>query len=479
MPLQSGETFAGFTIVRLLGSGGMGEVYLAEHPRLPRRDALKVLPTDVSGDQEFQDRFNREADLAASLWHPHIVGIHDRGEFNGRLWISMDYVDGIDAAQLVRDSYPSGMPPDEAIEIIRDIASALDYAHSEGLLHRDVKPANILLATRRSGERRILLADFGIARKIDEVSGITQTNMTVGSVAYSSPEQLRGEHIDGRADQYGLACTAFHLLAGVPPYDGTNPAVVIGQQLGSPPPNLSDKRPELNALDAPLAMAMAKNAVDRYPNCTDFAEDLASRTHSSTISSDATAVARTVAAPITPAAQPEPDTLKDRRGRKRVLSAVAIGLAVGVIVLGVVIFTNRGANKHHSTASTATPANSAPNAPSAPPASNPDLGLSTPISYPACDGEGIVVLGKAMVPGQYVSDVQHLLDVFPGASYLRTDRACPSLLQSTEAGNPIYLVYRDAGRNRAEVCAAVHAAGDGAYGKWLDQTANPRVGIRC
>jgi serine/threonine-protein kinase len=277
MPLNDGEIFAGFRIVRLLGSGGMGEVYLVQHPRLPRRNALKVLPTDVSADAEYRARFNREADLASTLGHPHTVSVHDRGEYNGRIWISMDYVDGTDAAQLVGDRYPYGMPPDEAIEIILAIAGALDYAHEEGLLHRDVKPANILLATPRSGERRILLADFGIARRINEISGLTQTNMTVGSVAYAAPEQLRGEAVDGRADQYAVACTAYHLLAGVPPFDGTNPAVVIVHHLSSPPPNLSDKRPELARLDPPLAMAMAKNAADRYPSCTDFAQRPAAR----------------------------------------------------------------------------------------------------------------------------------------------------------------------------------------------------------
>src|ERR1700687_1896834 len=106
MPLSGGANFAGYTVVRLLGSGGMGEVYLAEHPRLPRRDALKILPADVSADREFRQRFNREADLAATLFHPHIVGVHDRGEFDGQLWISMDFVDGTDAAQLMRDRYP-------------------------------------------------------------------------------------------------------------------------------------------------------------------------------------------------------------------------------------------------------------------------------------------------------------------------------------------------------------------------------------
>ena len=167
MPLADGETFAGYTIVRLLGSGGMGEVYLAQHPRLPRHDALKVLPASVSADNEYRQRFNREADIAATLWHPHIVGVHDRGEFEGQLWISMDYVDGTDAARLLRERYPNGMPTAEVADIVTAVAEALDYAHERGLLHRDVKPANILLSHPGSGDQRILLADFGIARWVE------------------------------------------------------------------------------------------------------------------------------------------------------------------------------------------------------------------------------------------------------------------------------------------------------------------------
>jgi serine/threonine protein kinase len=145
MPLSEAQNFAGYRIVRLLGSGGMGEVYLAEHPRLPRRDALKVLPADVSADPEYRARFEREADLASKLWHPHIVSVHDRGEYEGQLWISMDFVDGLDAARLLGSRYPDGMPPDQVVRIITAVASALDYAHKQGLLHRDVKPANIML----------------------------------------------------------------------------------------------------------------------------------------------------------------------------------------------------------------------------------------------------------------------------------------------------------------------------------------------
>ena len=187
MPLVDGEQFAGFRIVRLLGSGGMGEVYLAQHPRLPRREALKVLPVAMSTNPGYRERFNREADIAATLYHPHVVGIHDRGECNGQLWISMDYIDGTDASRLLSERYPSGLPPREVTGIVSAVADALDYAHDNGLLHRDVKPANILITAPQTARQRVLLADFGIARWMAETSGLTQTNMAVGTVYYAAP----------------------------------------------------------------------------------------------------------------------------------------------------------------------------------------------------------------------------------------------------------------------------------------------------
>src|SRR6516225_10775420 len=127
MPLAEGEVFAGYTVVRRLGGGGMGEVYLAQHPRLPRRDALKLLARDLSADASFRERFHREADLASTLWHPHIVGVHDRGEYDGQLWISMDYVEGTDAARLVKERYQDGMPAHEVCDILHAVAGALDH----------------------------------------------------------------------------------------------------------------------------------------------------------------------------------------------------------------------------------------------------------------------------------------------------------------------------------------------------------------
>lgn len=274
MPFNNGEVFAGYVIERLLGTGGMGEVYLAQHPRLPRHDALKILSLASTGDEDFRARFNREAELAATMWHPHIVRVLDRGEFHGRLWISMDYVDGTDAGQLVRQHHPDGMPAADVWEIVTAVADALDFGHDHRLLHRDVKPENILVTAADGARRRVLLTDFGIARMIDDVSNLTEANVAVGTISYVAPEQLLGKTLDGRADQYALAATTFHLLTGAPPFHDSNRAVVLSHHLNTPPPRISQRRPELAHLDSVLAKALAKNPNDRYPTCADFARAL-------------------------------------------------------------------------------------------------------------------------------------------------------------------------------------------------------------
>jgi serine/threonine protein kinase len=278
MPLNNGEVFAGYVIQQMLGTGGMGEVYLAQHPRLPRQDALKVLSSAATTDEEFRARFTREAELAATLWHPHIVGVLDRGEFNGRLWISMDYVDGTDAGRLIRERNPAGMPEQDVREIVTAVADALDFGHERRLLHRDVKPENILVTTSDGHRRRVLLTDFGIARRIDDVSNLTDDNVAVGTISYIAPEQLLNKPLDGRADQYALAATTFHLLTGAPPFQDSNRAVVISHHLSTPPPRISERRPDLAHLDAVLTRALAKVPGERFPNCLDFARALTQQT---------------------------------------------------------------------------------------------------------------------------------------------------------------------------------------------------------
>jgi serine/threonine-protein kinase len=344
MPLADGQVFAGYTILRRLGSGAMGEVYLAEHPRLPRRDAVKVLALEVSTDAEYRERFNREAQIAATLWHPHIVAIHDRGEFDGRLWISMDYVEGTDAAHLLEKQYRRGMPPEDVVRILTAVAEALDYAHQRQLLHRDVKPANILLAPLDSGGWRALLADFGIARRFDDSNGLTGTNMTVGTVAYAAPEQLMGQPLDGRADQYALAATAFHLLTGSQLYRDSNPAVVISQHLTAPPPAIAKRKPELSGLDPVLSKALAKAPGDRFDTCMDFASALTRQL--GVVAGDLGVNEATVAAATTAPANRHGKSAKSRiRAVRGIPLIILIGLLIGVGTAAAIVF-----GRHHNEA---------------------------------------------------------------------------------------------------------------------------------
>ena len=332
MPLAAGDVFAGYTVVRLLGAGGMGEVYLVEHPRLPRRDALKVLPVELTADHEYHERFNREADIVANLWHPHIVAVHDRGEFHGQLWLSMDFVEGTDAAHLLQERRGRGLPPGDVVRLVTAVADALDYAHERRLLHRDVKPSNILLSQADTGRQRIMLADFGIARMVDESDGLTATDMTVGTVAYAAPEQLLGEALDGRADQYALAATAFHLLTGQQLFAHTNPAVVISQHLTAPPPAIADRVPELSGLGPVFSKALAKKPQDRYGSCSEFADALARNLDSATL--DAGASDPTLAAPKASRAR---SVSEWRRARWALLTVVLVGLVGAAVAVGLIV----------------------------------------------------------------------------------------------------------------------------------------------
>ncbi|GAB0107477.1 hypothetical protein JMUB6875_64710 [Nocardia sp. JMUB6875] len=265
--LRAGEVFAGYEIERELGRGGMGSVYLARHPRLPRLIALKLLSRDVFGDIEVRRRFEREADLVARLDHPNIVPVYDRGIDDAQPWIAMRYIDGPDAAQLES----ANLPPRQAIAIIADTARALDFAHRRGVLHRDVKPANILLE-HVDGEQRVFLADFGIARLRDDATKLTQTGSFTATLTYASPEQLSGQPLDPRSDQYSLACTLFRLLTGNVPFAAEHPVGIIHGHLNQAPPPVSSLRPGLPpSLDAVLARALAKHPEGRFDSCTEFA----------------------------------------------------------------------------------------------------------------------------------------------------------------------------------------------------------------
>ncbi|HEX4429008.1 MAG TPA: serine/threonine-protein kinase [Frankiaceae bacterium] len=274
---QSGEVVAGFRIDRLIGSGGMGEVYLVHHPRLPRLDALKLLPMSASSDHSYRERFQREADLAASLDHDNVVPVYDRGEADGQLWIHMKYVAGQDAAAALRTGGPFSTA--RALHLVTRVASALDDAHRHGLLHRDVKPANILLGTPADpgGPDRVYLTDFGIAKGAGDAAGLTPSGHFAASLDYAAPEQIQMQPLDGRADQYALGCVLFQLLTGVVPFPGDGAWARMNAHLSAPIPRLGQLRPGLPlGVQAVLDRAMAKDPKDRFPSCAAMASELTS-----------------------------------------------------------------------------------------------------------------------------------------------------------------------------------------------------------
>ena len=337
MALVAGSVFAEYTILKRLGAGGMGKVYLAQHPRLERRYAIKVLRRSLSSDASYRERFQREADAAAKLFHPNIVGVHDRGEYRGRLWIAMDYVDGADLARLVRHRFPAGMPTDFVLAIVSAVAEALDYAHQQDIVHRDVKPGNILVTNAPDSERRVLLADFGIARQLSDPSGLTASNLAIGTVAYAAPEQLMGSDGLDRADQYALAATTFHLLTGSPPFQHDNPVTVISQHLNSTPPKLSERRRELAGLDDVLDTALAKDPADRFTSCYEFADALAQCLGASaddrTPQSVSTVIARVVRAKVADSIGGPPGRLARLAGLAAA-RPVRLGAAAGAVIAG-------------------------------------------------------------------------------------------------------------------------------------------------
>ncbi|GAB4582353.1 serine/threonine-protein kinase [Nocardia sp. IFM 10818] len=265
--LAPGAEIAGYVIVRRVGSGGSGTVYVAQHPRLPRLAAIKVLdPSGVTIDREAWRRFEREADLTARFDHPNIVSVYDRGVDAGRLWIAMQFVEGADAETL------RGIPPDRSLRIASGIASALDYAHGKGVLHRDVKPSNILLSPAEDGRaERALLTDFGIARLRDESTHLTRTGNIAATFAFASPEQIQGLPLDPRTDQYSLACTLFVLLTDQKPFVANDLFSWIHMHTQVPPRRITEVRPELPAsFDAIFERALAKSPEQRFGGCTEF-----------------------------------------------------------------------------------------------------------------------------------------------------------------------------------------------------------------
>ncbi|OBJ13021.1 serine/threonine-protein kinase [Mycobacterium colombiense] len=359
MSLPSGASFAGYIVSRDLGSGVTGEVYLVQDPQSMRRQALKVLSRELSADTEFKARFREETPVVVNLHYPNIVEVHERGQFDGRLYIAMEYIEGTSAAQLMTDRFPAVSPVVEVLAMVSAIAGALDYAHLRGLTHRDVKPANILLTDRDGGKQRILLTDFGIGRQHARAAD----DATQVSVAYAAPEQLSGDDVDGRADQYALAATAFHLLTGAPPVAHVDPVAALRRHRDGKLPRLSDQRPELAHLDSVFAKALAERPDDRFETCHDFARAASELAGLSTgerpepePEPDDGDEKDTAAAPEDVAATTpdEPDVPLKRRPRKVLLGAAAVAIVAGALVAGIAIGRHTGTTPKQVAAPTPT-----------------------------------------------------------------------------------------------------------------------------
>jgi DNA-binding beta-propeller fold protein YncE len=313
-----GTELGGYRIERVIGRGGMSSVYLAHHVRLERRVALKLLATELADSERFRDRFLRESRLAASIDHPNIVPIYDADEADGTLFIAMRYVEGSDLKQVIRSE--GRLDADRTAAIVGQVASALDAAHALGLVHRDVKPSNVLLTP----EDHVYVSDFGLTKRALSVSGLTATGQLVGTIDYVAPEHIKGDAVDRRADVYSLGCMVYECLSGHPPYPRDLEVGVLWAHVEEPPPKVTDERPELPVeVDEVIASAMAKDPDERTPAAGEVATGLRSALELE---------GPTAERPTTPRARP---AKKPRRKAGLIAALVGIGalLAIGVGIL--------------------------------------------------------------------------------------------------------------------------------------------------
>ena len=317
--LERGSVVGGYRVDSVISRGGMGVVYRVTNVALHKVYALKTLTPDLTDDAQFRERFKREMRIAASIEHPNVVGIHYAGEHDGLLFLVMDFIVGTDLRHLLQES--GALEPERAVDLLVQFASALDAAHAKGLVHRDVKPANMLV-TVRDGQEHGYLTDFGIAKRSDNVGALTSTGAVVGTVHYMAPEQVTGDPTDARTDVYALGCVFFQMLTGAVPYDRENSIATLFAHVHDPPPALPDELADLYpTFGAVIEKAMAKKPEDRHLSAGDFARDAACALSGIRYTGPATVVATGDAKPLlldedrqpTPAGEAKPSSLPPTR----------------------------------------------------------------------------------------------------------------------------------------------------------------------
>jgi hypothetical protein len=339
--LGPGAHIAGYTIESVAGQGGMGVVYRARDANLDRLVALKVIAPDLAKDEDFRGRFKRESRLAAAIEHPNVIPIYEAGESDGVLYISMRFVDGTDLRSVLQRQ--GRFEPVRAARFVAQVAAALDAAHAHGLVHRDVKPANVLLAA----DDHVYLTDFGLTKRAASESAMTKTGQFVGTVDYVAPEQVEGGRVDARTDVYALACVLYHLLTGQVPFDKPSEMAKLFAHVNEPPPAASDAVPGLPAeLDDVIRRGMAKDPAERFQSAGDLGRAALAAAESRQVAEPERSVARGEAAPTElgsapaaalAAAAPAPAPTRSRRpwligGGAAAL--VAIGVVVALVASG-------------------------------------------------------------------------------------------------------------------------------------------------
>ncbi|MFC0315178.1 serine/threonine-protein kinase [Gordonia phosphorivorans] len=441
-----GGVFAGYEVHSLLGRGGMGSVFLVTNPHLNRREALKVLTVDADGD--FAARFAAEARTVASLDHPGIVTVYHHGITDDLPWFTMQYLAGEDLASADR------LPVDQVAEIVGRAGAALDYAHGRGVVHRDVKPANLMVARGTDGTiERVTVLDFGIAR-LAGASSLTAANTFVGTLSYAAPENISGRRDSPAGDQYSLACTAYELLTGRPPFAGLPTPALLNAQLSQSPPPISAASPALGGLDAVFARALAKDPAQRYRTCGDFAAALAGSrpdTRQPTLVGPVPGLTGPHPAAPSPPPPPPPTPSAPRSasrpsGTTVTVSVITILLGLAVIIAAIVLATGG-----EDTGSAATSPTS--------------VVTAAPTSSPApAQVWGIVVSpqGRVVRFKNYDSSATLLAEAATHGydddwGHVTFTTGCAAVAHATGAGAGDYGYYAAAGASRAEASqSAVH-----------------------